>query len=161
MYMVFVGTAICIPLAHIFTLSLKHGVFPEKLKLSRVVPIFKSGNSKDCNNYRPIALVSTFAKIIEKFVAVKLTNHVELNKLLCPTQFGFQRNLSTEHCILHLTNYVTEALNENKFAIGIFLDLQKAFDVVNHDMSKLKKCGGGDGGLGLVRELLIKQTANL
>ncbi len=145
----FVSTSICIPLAHIFTLSLKNGVFPEKLKLSRVVPIFKSGDTGNCNNYRPIALISTFAKIIEKIVSIKLTNHIELNKLLCKNQFGFQRGLSTEHCILHLTNYVTQALNENKYAIGIFLDLQKAFDVVDHStlMTKLKNMGVGGVGL--------------
>ncbi len=135
----FVDTAICNPLAHIFSLSLKDGIFPDKLKLSRVVPVFKSGNNNECTNYRPIALVSTFAKILEKIVAIKLTNHIEINKLLTPNQFGFQRGLSTEHCILHLTNYVTKALNENKYAIGVFLDLQKAFDVVNHEVLNSKQ----------------------
>ncbi len=153
----FVDTAICTPLALIFTLSLKDGVFPDKLKLSRIVPIFKTGVCKDCNNYRPIALVSTFAKIIEKFVAIKLTNHLELNKLITPNQFGFQRGLSTEHCLLHLTNYVAEALNNNKYAIGIFLDLQKAFDVVNHGilLSKLKKIGAGGGSCPGLRAIYL------
>ncbi len=134
----FVDTAICTPLAHIFNLSLREGVFPDKLKTSRIVPVFKSGEITDCNNYRPIALTSTFSKIIEKIVAIKLTNHLEFNKLLSKNQFGFQRGLSTEHCILHLHNYVADALNNNKFAIGVFLDLQKAFDVVNHDILLLK-----------------------
>ncbi len=130
----FVDTAICNPLAFIFNLSIKDGLFPEKLKISRVVPIFKAGDQRECNNYRPISLVMAFSKIIEKIVAIKLINHLEINKLLTPQQFGFQRNLSTEHAILHLTNFVTEALNENKYAVGVFLDLQKAFDVVSHDI---------------------------
>ena len=145
----FIDTAICMPLGFIYNLSIKEGVFPDKLKLSRVVPIFKSGARNDCNNYRPIALISTFSKIFEKIVAIKLTNHIELNKLLSPNQFGFQKGLSTEHCILHLHNYISEALNNNKYAIGIFLDLQKAFDVVNHNVLLLKLEKMGIKGLAL------------
>lgn len=113
------------------------------------MPIFKSGTKTDCNNYRPISLISTFAKIIEKIVAIKLTNHLEINKLLTPNQFGFQKKLSTEHCILHLTNYVSEALNNNKFVIGVFLDLQKAFDVVDHNILLLKLENLGIKGISL------------
>ena len=125
----FVDTAICNPLAHIFTISLKDGIFP-KLKCSRVVPVFKNGDRKKCNNYRPISLVSIFSKIIEKIVSYKLTNHLQLYKLLTPNQFY----LSTEHNLIHLTNFISDTLNDNKYVIGIFLDLQKAFDVVSHDI---------------------------
>ena len=86
-----IDTSVCKPLAHIFNLSLKTGVFPDKLKVSRVVPIFKAGDKKLCDNYRPISLVSTIAKILEKIVAVKLTNYLEVNKLLYIYQFGFQK----------------------------------------------------------------------
>ncbi len=139
----FIITPLSTPLAHIFSLSLKTGVFPEKLKVSRVVPIFKTGDKKICNNYRPISLVSTISKIIEKIVAIRLVNHLEINKLITDAQFGFQRRLSPEQNIIHLTNFVTEALNENKFCIGIFLDLQKAFDVVPHEilLKKLHNLG--------------------
>ena len=87
----YVETAICTPLAHIFNLSITSGIFPDKLETSRVVPIFKCGNQLDVNNYRPISLIPTFAKIIEKIIAVKLTNHLEINNLLSANQFGFQR----------------------------------------------------------------------
>ena len=100
--------------------------------MSRIVPIFKLGDKKLCDNYRPISLVSTIAKILEKIVATKLSNHLELNKLLHIHQFGFRKKLSTEHNLLHLTNYVSNALNEDDFCIGIFLDLKKAFHVVPH-----------------------------
>ena len=138
-----IDTSVCKPLAHIFNLSLKTGVFPDKLKVSRVVPIFKAGDKKLCDNYRPISLVSTIAKILEKIVAVKLTNYLEVNKLLYIYQFGFQKKLSTEHNLLHLTNYVSNALNKDDFCVGIFLDLKKAFDVVPHKilLKKLKKLG--------------------
>ena len=142
----FISTNISSPLAYIFNLSLETGVFPDKLKTSRVVPVFKQGDNKLCDNYRPISLISSIAKILEKIVALKLTNHLDLNKLLYPYQFGFQRGLSTEHNLLHLTNFVSTALNENKFGIGIFLDLKKAFDLVPHNilLKKLKKLCNND-----------------
>jgi hypothetical protein len=130
----FISTSISVPLAHIFSLSLRHGTFPEFLKISRVVPIFKGGDPDMCDNYRSISLVKTFAKLLEKIVSKKLTHHLKINNIIDPLQFCFQSGLSTEHNLLHLTNYVAEALNENKFRIGVFLDLIKAFDVVPHSI---------------------------
>jgi Reverse transcriptase (RNA-dependent DNA polymerase) len=130
----FVNTAVSIPLSHIFNLSLQQGVFPEALKISRVVPIFKGGDPDLCDNYRPISLVNTIAKVLEKIVSIKLTNHLETHNIIDPLQFGFQRGLSTEHSLLHLTKFVGDAMNDNKFSIGVFLDLKKAFDVVSHEI---------------------------
>ena len=130
----FLNTTISVPLAHIFNLSLEKGIYPDRLKSSRVVPIFKDGNSKLCDNYRPITIVSTLAKVLDKIVATKLYNHLDINKLIYKFQFGFQKNLSTENNLLHLTNYITKSINSGKYCIGIFLDLRKAFDVVNHDI---------------------------
>lgn len=121
----FLKNEIASPLAHIFDLSLQMGIFPEELKISRVVPIFKAGNPLFCDNYRPIALVSSIAKILEKIVSIRLTNHLELNNIIYPHQFGFQRGLSTEHNLLHLVNYVSNALNKGEYCIGVFLDLKK------------------------------------
>ncbi len=84
-------------LAHIFKLSLNSGVFPSKLKCSRTVPIFKAGRSDLCDNYRPISLLSTLSKVLEKMVCVQLVNHLDRNKILYEHQYGFQRNRSTEH----------------------------------------------------------------
>jgi hypothetical protein len=77
-----VSLAICTPLSHIFNLSINQGTFPTKLKKSRTVPIFKSGNPEICDNYRPISLLSSFSKILEKLVSIQLVNHLELNSLL-------------------------------------------------------------------------------
>ena len=118
-------------------------MFPEKLKSSRVVPIFKAGDPTSCDNYRPISLVSAISKILEKTVASKLTEHLETNNLLYEHQYGFLKGKSTEHNLLHLTNKIGEALNDDKYCIGIFLELKKAFDVVSHSilLKKLKTLG--------------------
>jgi len=109
---------ISVPLAHIFNLSLTQGKFPSKLKLSRVVPIHKAGRMDICDNYRPIALQSNISKILEKFVCIRLVNHLELNKIIHPHQFGFQRNKNTQHNLLSLFNYISNALNEGDYCIG-------------------------------------------
>ena len=131
------------PLGHIFNLSLLEGVFPEKLKASRIVPIFKAGDKTMCDNYRPISLVSSISKILEKIVANKLIEHLTSNNLIFEHQYGFLKGKSTEHNLIHLINSIGKAINENKFCIGVFLDLKKAFDVVPHNilLKKLKKLG--------------------
>ena len=136
-------TEINVPLAHIFNLSLSKGVFPEKLKTAKVVPIFKSGRKDLCDNYRPISLLSTLSKILEKIVSIQLTNHLDINKLIYKHQYGFQKNKSTEHSLLHLSNFINTAINENKYCIGVFLDLKKAFDVCSHKilLKKLERLG--------------------
>ena len=136
-------TEINVPLAHIFNLSLSKGVFPDKLKTAKVVPIFKSGKKDSCDNYRPISLLSTLSKILEKIVSIQLTNHLDINKLIYKHQYGFQKNKSTEHSLLHLSNFVNTAINENRYCIGVFLDLKKAFDVCSHKilLYKLEKLG--------------------
>ena len=131
------------PLSHLFSLSVSTGVFPSKLKTSKTIPIFKAGDHTCCDNYRPISLLSSISKILEKVVATNLVNHLEINNLLFENQFGFLRGRSTLHNITILTSKISQALNEKKFVIGVFLDLKKAFDTVSHDilLQKLKKLG--------------------
>ena len=131
------------PLSHLFSLSISTGVFPSKLKTSKTIPIFKAGDHTSCDNYRPISLLSSLSKILEKIVANSLVNHLEINNLLYDNQYGFLRGRSTLHNITKLTTKISQDLNEKKFVIGIFLDLKKAFDTVSHDilLSKLKKLG--------------------
>jgi hypothetical protein len=139
----FIGEEISIPLAHIFNISLREGVFQEKLKLCRVIPIFKTGNPLECDNYRPISLLSSISKVLEKIVAEKLIAHLLDNDLLYVHQYGFLPNCSTEHNLLQIINYISNALNEGDFCNGVFLDLKKAFDDCSHEilLKKLIKMG--------------------
>ena len=131
------------PLSHLFSLSISTGVFPSKLKTSKTIPIFKAEDHTSCDKYRPISLLSSLSKILEKIVANSLVNHLEINNLLYANQYGFLRGCSTLHNITKLTYKISQDLNEKKFVIGIFIDLKKAFDTVSHDilLSKLKKLG--------------------
>jgi signal recognition particle subunit SEC65 len=138
-----IGIEISYPLAHIFNLSLRTGVFPNKLKLCRVIPIFKAGNILECDNYRPISLLSSISKILEKIVSQKLIDHLLTNDLLYVHQYGFLPGRSTEQNLIQIINYISQALDEGNFCIGVFLDLKKAFDVCSHQilLKKLNKMG--------------------
>jgi hypothetical protein len=111
--------------------------------MCRVIPIFKAGNELDCDNYRPISLLSSISKILEKIFAQKLISHLLDNDLFYVHQYGFLPNRSTEHNLLQIVDYITKALDEGNYCIGVFLDLKKAFDVCSHEvlLKKLQKMG--------------------
>jgi len=148
------------PLSYIFNLSLVNGIFPKKLKKSRTVPIFKAGDPTSCDNYRPIALLSSLSKILEKMVSVKLVNHLDFNKLLYKHQYGFQKNKSTEHNLVQALNYIGQAFNDNKYCIGVFFDLKKAFDVCSHEilLMKLERMGIRGTALEWFKSYLSERT---
>ena len=113
------------------------------MKLAKVVPVYKKGEKRDCNNYRPISLVPNLSKIFEKLVYQKLALFLEKNKQLYQFQFGFRSKHSASHPLTSLTEKIPAALDKNLFACGVFIDLRKAFDTVNHNIliSKLEYYG--------------------
>jgi len=120
------------PLLYVFSLSLKTGVVPEKIKIAKIVPVFKSGDKKLVTNYRPISLLSGFSKILEKIVHTRLSNYLESNNRLSSSQFGFRRGHSTSHPATLLLNYISQSFNQNKHVAAVFCDLAKAFDTCDH-----------------------------
>ena len=122
------------PLSMIFNISLTSGVVPDKFKLASVSPIFKKGSQLDVNNYRPISLLSIFNKILEKLVFSRLIKFLNGNNILYDKQFGFRSKHSTMQAILSITDKIQGAIEEGSYSCGIFLDLSKAFDTVNHDI---------------------------
>ena len=131
------------PLAELVNQSFLKGIFPIKLKLAKVVSVFKTGNPEIKTNYGLISLLPVFSKIFEKLMYKRLYLFVACNKLLFPFQFGFQEHQSIDHALISMTETIRKSLDTNKYVCGVFIDLQKAFDTVNHTilLSKLKHYG--------------------
>ena len=131
------------PLKHIFQISLSKGIVPNKLKIARVTPIHKAGENTDVSNYRPISVLPCFSKILERIMYNRLFDYLNKHNMLYNKQFGFQKANSTDHAIIQLADQLIESFNNNKFTIGVFIDLSKAFDTVDHQilLKKLKHYG--------------------
>ena len=138
-----IGYSVSPHLALLVNQSFQSGVFPDKLKIAKVISIFKKGNPELPSNYRPISLLPIFSKIFEKLMYKRLYRFLEIHKVLYSLQFGFQENHSIDHALVSLTEAVRSTLDNKKLGCGIFIDLQKAFDTVNHIilLSKLEHYG--------------------
>ena len=112
------------------------GIFPDKLKLAKVIAIHKKGATDDPSNYRPIFLLSVFSKIFEKIMHNRLYNFLDVNdiRVLQPLQFGFWKKHSTQHTLTSMTETIRKTIDIGSFGCGIFIDLKKAFDTVNHSI---------------------------
>ena len=138
-----IADLIVTPLNEIITNSFVTGTFPDALKISKVIPIHKGKSTEDLNNYRPISLLSIFDKIIEKLVHKRLYNYLEQQNILYHKQFGFRKNNSTTFALMEITEKIKETIDNHKYGCGIFIDLRKAFDTVNHGilLTKLEHYG--------------------
>ena len=113
------------------------------MKQAKVIPLFKKDCSLTSLNYKHVSLLSVFSKIIEKLMYKRLYNFLELHEVLYNRQFGFRAPHSIGHDLISLTESIKNTLDKKKHRCGIFIDLQKAFDTVNHKvlLSKLEHYG--------------------
>lgn len=130
--LVLIPDLIILPLCKIINTSFTTGKFPDALKIVKVIPIHKSGSTLDVNNFRPISLLSIFDKIIEKLMHKRLYKFLESSNILFDNQFGFRKQNSTAHALIQITEQIKTTIENGKFGCGIFIDLRKAFDTVNH-----------------------------
>jgi hypothetical protein len=122
------------PLTYICNKSLANGKFPACLKYAEVRPLFKSGRKTELANLTPISVLTSFSKISERITYDRLYQHLSYNSILVNEQFGFIKNSSTSDTTYSLLKEILDALNNNLLVGGIFCDLRKAFNCVNHNL---------------------------
>ena len=115
-----------------------NGIFPENATTVKIVPIFKKGERDKPTNYRPISILTSFAKIFERIIYKHLITFLNKHKVILDTQYGFRSNRSTNHALIDVITNSFENINKNVYTGLIFLDLTKAFDTVNHEIIRLK-----------------------
>ena len=118
---------------------LKTGTFPELLKSSKVIHLYKKGYNLNLSNYKPIPLLPSFSKIFEKAILTQLIEYLENNSIIHPHQYGFRKFHSTEYAALHLTDYINYKIDGGKTPTNLYLDFSKAFDTLVHSVL-LHKC---------------------
>ena len=121
-------------IANIINCSLANGVFPDRLKTAKVCPVFKSGEKDKFINYRPISVLPSFSKIFEKIVLNRMMSYLHVKDILSCSQYGFRQNHSTYMAIIDMYDKISTSLDNNEFSIGVFIDLSKAFDVLDHNI---------------------------
>ena len=119
------------------------GVFPSAFKTAKVVPDFKKDSKLDYSNYRPISLLSNIEKIIEKLMYKRLYTFLNNNNIIYNLQFGFRKQYSTSHALITITENIRKALDDRNIGYGVFVDFQKAYDTVDHQilLAKLNHYG--------------------
>ncbi len=150
---------------HLINLSIKESTIPNCWKLAKVNPFFKSGSAQDVNNYRPISILPTLSKLIEKHVHDSFMAYLNHYNLLSKSQSGFRKNHSCETALVSMLDKWIKALNEGKFVGVIMIDFRKAFDLVDFDIliRKLKIYKCSDHTINFFKSYLYdrKQVVNL
>jgi len=107
-------------LTTIFNNCITEGIYPDALKVAKVIPMHKNGDTSNPSNYRPISILPHFSKIFEKILLEDLQSFLDKNNILCPNQFGFRKGFSTVHALMSLNDIITSKPEENLYTCAIF-----------------------------------------
>ena len=129
-----IKTKMAIPLDIVFNQSIECGIFPNKMKWAEVVLLYKGKSRLEPGNYRPISLLPTISKILEKIMYKQTYKFLTENNQIYHSQYGFRVKHSCEHAIGDLISHVLKNQEQNRYTAALFLDLSKAFDTLNHDL---------------------------
>ena len=136
------------PLAHIINLSI-NGIVPDEMKIARVIPLYNSGDRELIVNYRPVSILPSFSKFFERVIYNRLLNYIDKHEILCNSQYRFRKQHSTTLALINMYDKISSSIDQRKCSVGVFLDLSKAFDTVNHDILLNKLDYYGIRGLSL------------
>ena len=130
-------------LSNFFNTFMNSGIFPSILKVGKITPIYKKGNPQKFDNYRPISTLPIFSKIFEKLIYSRLYCFLTAKGIIYENQFGFRKYHSTSHAVNYSVNKIRHSIENRKHVIGLFIDLSKAFDTIDHTklMAKLENYG--------------------
>ena len=151
---------IAAPLCFLANQSLQNGLFPNSEKCARVIPIYKSGEKSNLDNYRPISVLNVLSKVLEKIVHKQLSEYLETNKLLSDAQYGFRRGRSTKDAVTLFLDHIRSNMDASRCTGTLYLDLCKAFDTVHHGnlLSKLPHYGIKNLELAWLEDYLFNRT---
>jgi len=144
------------PLTVIINQCISTGIFPEKLKVAKILPVFKKGEDCKIENYRPISILPSISKVFERVMHLQLFNFFSINQLFYDSQYGFRNQHSTEMAALELVDRIICSMDKKQTPLNIFLDLSKAFDTLDHSilLNKLKHYGVSGASLRLLESYL-------
>jgi len=127
-----VSNILSVHISDLINYSFSCGSFPDSLKIAHIIPIHKHDDRTNIENYRPISILPTLSKIFERCMVNRLLSYIDRYNIISDNQFGFLKGKSTGDAILSFVNFIQSSLNNREHSIGIFVDLRKAFDTVNH-----------------------------
>ena len=149
-------TELCKPITHLINCSIVTGLFPNKLKTARVIPIYKKNAKNILDNYRPISILPAISKVFEKIIHKQVNEHFVTQNLFYTGQYGFRAGHSTELASMELIDRIAYSMDKGETPINVFMDLSKAFDTIDHKtlIYKLKYYGFKDKSLSLLNSYL-------